>query len=617
MGLTTNTVIENVESDAYAYDAYAIERYGRDLEIEAADLVVADCDLFGAARTQAYFAAKKLLKEEATRMRKLQVIVTRALKKAASTRMPKAKGSTVRGSATSGQTARAQHTSTGGSNDADPDPLDVIIQDPYSRINSDPKSRPINRIARKAILAHRQGIEQKNPPAYNWYVARTLREIERAMLSVLRKTKTAISRDSLEEIPLAAVRLFSDLATDNKHDFGRTPNLVFTKTVADRCFKTTFRLHDYVTTDKRNPGAAAARKEAADLGIAEGSSREVSGCVYDAANGLVPVEDGGTPRIYTLSEKNAIAPVDFEIDGVKIKHLPAAPVQIRPAQRAAQMVALSRDDDDASDALELDAVTALGLDADAALELDADAADAVAAVDPTAHDQTAVTTRRDYAVINAHDLQNGRILDTRDADELDPDAETDVQIEVYTDSPEVERGGIDDTAASRKAKLAAENALHVKAGTIARQLVLYVRRARDKEVAVREVAAVLHQQEGGLGNLVLSCIRKDRESPEVFAALFEAIPKAANRAAADAHFSLPTQPTLDPALVRIGRRMSDITIVDCRKQHIEMLYQTIGGFSNRGNLRSLLRTRALNKQGLFPPEVVRVARLLMDEGDAA
>jgi hypothetical protein len=205
-----------------------------------------------------------------------------------------------------------------------------------------------------------------------------------------------------------------------------------------------------------------------------------------------------------------------------------------------------------------------------------------------------------------------RILDASDAHELDPDAENDVQIEVYTDSPEVERGGIDDTAASRKAKLAAENALHVKAGTIARQLVLYVCRARDKTAAAREVAAVLHQQEGGLGNLVLECIRKDRESPEVF----PAIVKAANRAAADAHFSLPTQPTLDPALVRIGRRMCDPTIVDCRKQHIEMLYQTIGGFSNRGNLRSLLRTRALNKQGLFPPEVVRVARLLMGEGDA-
>ena len=483
------------------------------------------------------------------------------------------------------QTRSEAKSGDSNSDDGDPDPADKVINDPYSAINSHVLSRPINRIARKAILANRQALEQKNPRVYNWYVSRTLKEIERAMISVLRK-KATLSQDSLDEIPLAASRLFADLA--GTHRFGVTPNPVFTRIVVANCFKTTFKLHDYVAPDNRNPGAREARKEALALGIAQGSSRADAADVYALANGLVE-GNGACPRLYTLPEDNAIPPSAFEIEGVPIQHIPAAPVQVS-APSEVQMLSLNRDDDDTGqcDALELDAA------------LDA------AAFDPAGHDAEAVTTKRDYATINVYDMQAGRILDARDAADLD--AENDVLVEVYTDNPDVqERGGVDDAAAGIRAKRAAENALHAKAGTVARQLVLFVTRAPDQTAAAREVAAVLNQHEGALGNLVLDCIRKDRSAPDICAEII----KATRWADAEALFSSPSTPDLDPELVRIGR-MSDITISDCRTQYIDKLYETVG-FRNRGNLISALKTRAFNKLGKFPAEVVRVALLLLDD----
>ena len=524
-----------------------IQQYERDNVLEGAERTLADVDLFGAPRTQEYFAAKQMLRDEAARMRKLQVIVTRALKKAASSPRPQASGEAV-----SGQTAAARHTSTGDSNsaDGDPDPADQIINDPHASINSHLLSRPINRISRKAILAHRQGLEQKNPRVYNWYVSRALREIERAMVSVLGK-KATLSQDSLDEIPLAASRLFADLA--GTHRFEDTPNPVFTRIVAANCFKTTFKLHDYVAPDNRNPGARESRKEALALGIAEGSTRADAADVYALANGLVKVVS---------------------------------------AHSKVQMLSLDRDDDDTGggDALELDALDAV-------------------AFDPAGHDEKTVATRRDYAVLSAHDFGKYILPDTEDFDTCAADEVA--APETHTDSidhPGNEWGSIDDTPASLKAHRAAENALHAKAGTIARHLVLHVSRSPDQPAAAREVAAVLRQQESAMGDLVLDCISKDRSAPDVCAAIL----KAHRRVDAELLFSSPSTPDLDPELVRLGR-MSDITISDCRTQYIDKLYETVGGFHHRNNLRSALKTRALNKLGKFPPEVVRVALLLLDD----
>ena len=500
---------------------------------------------------------------------------------------PRSTRSTQRGA----QTRSEAKSGDSNSADGDPDPADRIIADPFASINAHVLTRPINRISRKAILAHRQGLEQKNPHVYNWYVSRALREIERAMVSVLGK-KATLSQDSLDEIPIAASRLFTDLA--GTHRFEDTPNPVFTHIVAANCFKTTFKLHDYVAPDNRNPGAREARKEALALGIARGSSRADAADVYALANGLVE-GNGACPRLYTLPEDNAIPPSAFEIDGVPIQHIPAAPVQVSAGSKV-QMRSLDRDDDDTGggDALELDALDAV-------------------AFDPAGHDEKTVATRRDYAVLNADDFGQYILPGTEDFDTCAHDEVA--APETYTDSinhPGNEWGSIDDTPASLKAHRAAENALHVKAGTIARQLINHVDRAPDRTAAAREVTSALNQQDGALRDRVLKCISQDRSTPSICANILQ----SARWADAEALFRAPAKPDLDHELVRLGR-MSDITISDCRTQYIDKLYETVGGvggFHHRNNLRSALKTRALNKLGKSPPEVVRVARLLIDCG---
>lgn len=579
-------------------------QYRRDMDIMAAEAEVGDVLLFGAQKTAKYKAAQAFLKDYAAGrdllLKRVEQILNRARKQMAI-------GVKINGSAVSGQTAGAQHKTTGdsdGDSDGDPDPADEVINDPYSSINTHLLSRPINRIARKAILANRQGVEQKNPGVYNWYVTLTLKEIERAMRSVLRK-KATLSQDSLDEIPLAAVRLFLDLSMDNKHRFECTPNLVFTRVVEARCFQTTFKLHEYVTPDNRNPGVRESRKEALSIGIADRSSRAYAADVYSVANRLTDVKEEQPAFIRVcFPAKESITPstieLDAELDGVRIQHCPPKPVRISPERASAQMVSFNRDDDDddtgGGDALELDALDALD----------------AAAFDPAGHDEKRIKTRREYGVLNVADMEKGYLPDDADADLVNAgDAENDVQIEVYTDNPDTrEIGGIDYTPASVKAKRAAETALYAQAGTIARQVVLYVTRALDQTAAAREVAGVLNQQEGALGNLVLNCIRKDLSATDVCAKIL----KAAQWADAEALFCRPAEPDLDPELVRLGR-MSDITLSGCRAQYVEQLYETVGTFRNRGNLLSALKTRALNKMGKFPEDVVRVARLLTEKGD--
>lgn len=126
--LKTNDFFVEVCSEV-VFDGDA-QQYERDCALDAAQQAVADVDLFAAARSDAYFAAKRVLANEAARMRDLQVIVARVLKKAAARPAPGLATATATVGATSGQTAAAQHTSTGGSDD-DPDPAPAVqIIDP-------------------------------------------------------------------------------------------------------------------------------------------------------------------------------------------------------------------------------------------------------------------------------------------------------------------------------------------------------------------------------------------------------------------------------------------------------------------------------------------------------
>lgn len=129
----------------------------------------------------------------------------------------------------SGQTAAAQHTSTGGSDEGDPDPADQIIPDPCK---TDPRilahgDNPTARSIRKAILAIRQGIQH---PAASYCVQRALAEMVRQVKHRVRCMPYHIPADiATPLIQDAALSLLHGLA--KKHDFRRVPNPNFYKIV--------------------------------------------------------------------------------------------------------------------------------------------------------------------------------------------------------------------------------------------------------------------------------------------------------------------------------------------------------------------------------------------------
>ncbi len=126
--------------------------------------------------------------------------------------------------AVSGQTAAAQHTSTGGSSseDGDPDPADQIIIDPCK---TDPRvlthgDNPTARNIRKALMAIRMDVRH---PAADYYVQRALAEMVKQVKHRVRCMPFRIPADIV--IPLildAALSLLYGLA--GKHDFQRRPN---------------------------------------------------------------------------------------------------------------------------------------------------------------------------------------------------------------------------------------------------------------------------------------------------------------------------------------------------------------------------------------------------------
>jgi hypothetical protein len=220
--LKTNDFFVEVCSEAvFDGDAQQYERHERDLEVEAAEQVVADVNLFGAPRTPAFYAAKRLLADEAARMRTLVGVVARALKKGAIAGSTPAKRQGT-SSPVSGQTAAAQHTSTGGSEDGDPDPADRIIPDPCK---TDPRilaygDTPTARANRKAIMAIRMGVRH---PAADYYVQRALAEMVKQVKYRVRCMPFRIHTDLAAPLILdAALSLLYGLAA--KHVFRDLPN---------------------------------------------------------------------------------------------------------------------------------------------------------------------------------------------------------------------------------------------------------------------------------------------------------------------------------------------------------------------------------------------------------
>lgn len=571
-------------------------QYRRDLAIMAAEAERDDVVLFGAPKTARYAAAKALLNTHATETALLQKRVAQILARAM---VPVE----VNGRALSGQTAGAQHKTTGGDDgDSDPDPDDTVIGDPFSSINAHLLSRPINRIARKAILANRTGIEQKNPRVYNWYVTRTLAEIERAFRSVLSK-KCTLSQESLNEVPLAATLLFSYLT--EKHDFSKTQNPIFTKLVGRHVGYDTFHLHAYVSRDKDNPGAKEARKEAAELGIAEGTSQADSADMYALSDGLFASNRADWVVTRTLSAKpeDAIPASAETLDGVRIEHLPPQPVVVRK-RAAVQKISINQhddDDDDAGDGLELEALDALD----------------AAAFDPAAHDEKPIVTKRDYQVLSAAVMQNF----LPDTEVFDTSHETEVALgKVHTDSVDSmeDWGAVDDTPADVKAKRTAENALHAQAGTIARQLISHVTRASDQAAAAREVATALNQQKGDLGKLVMRCIKKDWSAPEVCTKILKAVQWSGvealfSRPPTFADFEQDAIETSPDLLVAVGL-CKDVG-ADAIKARILFTIDAMCELTASSKTREVMRflkSCAENRKGAYPADIVATAQKLYD-----
>lgn len=502
------------------------------------------------------------------------------------------------------QPARAKRASKGAAGNAskksgdsnssdDPDPDDRVILDPFSAVNADILTRPINRIARKAILAHRQGIEQTHPRIYNWYLTRTLREIEVSAISVLRKANPHIyiSRAALDELPSLAWRFFCRLATgdkgDNPHDFGQIPNPVFPVLIKKLIGKSPSAFHDYVTRDADHPGQKEARALAADLGIAPGGRRELCADVYEVADGQ-SAASSASPKVWTPDPAQAITPVDMECEGVLIQHIPAKTVSLPRA--AARFVRL--DKDGAGDAEEAEALSAL------------DASDA-AAFDPAGHDEQAVTTRRDCGVLNPSAMRAGHL---QQADEDEAPGEEDEVEEPESEVPDALKTSDDDDEESeldRKARRRADAERYTRAGTIARQLIRHVACAPDQGAAACDVAQALNQQDGETQKMVLECIQADHANPDICAQIL----KALRFADAEALFS-PKKPDLDTELTRLGR-MGDTTLRDLCTQHMQMLAR-VCQMRNSAVIQAL-HTRARNRKGRFPSEIVRVARLLLDD----
>lgn len=583
--------MQKIDHD-FMMDSTPEERAHKDFYHDPLGYIFPDAEEF--ARQEAAWRARDAARQR--QMDALRVLMRKAWQAQARQQAGQVASQTTRQPARARRSHRGAQTrsaaKSGDSND-DPDPDDQVISDPFAAINADSLTRPINRIARKAILAHRQGVDQTHPRIYNWHLTRTLKEIEDSAIRVLRKANPHIypSQATLDELPSLAWRFFCRLAMgdkgDNPHDFGQIPNPVFPVLIKKLIGKSPAVFHDYVTRDADHPGQKDARKLAADLGIAPGGRRELGADVYEVADGQSKLSSS-SPKVWTPDPAQAITPAATECEGVLIQHIPAQTVSLPRA--AARFVRL--DKDGAGDAEEAEAVGALD---------DSDAA----AFDPAGHDEQAVTTRRDCGVLNPSAMRAGHL---QQDDEDDALGEEDEVEEPESEVPDALKTSDDDDEESeldRKARRRAEAEQHTRVGSIARQLVNHVDRAPDRTAAARDVAQALNQQDGETQKMVLECIQADRANPDICAQIL----KALRFADAEALFS-PKKPDLDTELTRLGR-MGDATLRDLCTQHMQMLARVCQ--MRKSAVIQALHTRARNRKGRFPSEIVRVARLLLDD----
>jgi hypothetical protein len=480
-----------------------------------------------------------------------------------------------RGHVSRGASLRAAAKSGDSNDDGDPDPDDRIILDPYSAINNHHLSTTQNRISRKAILAHKNSIDKTHPRVYEWYVSRTLREIECAIVDTISDSgRFDISLEARDEAHEGAWIFFQRLC--ESHDFGKTPNLVFfgKKGLVSKSFvRTPEKLHEAVTADIRNPGQAEHRGISAEIGILKTRCRADAADISAVANGLISLGDN-VERKWWRSDEDAEERAK-EYQGVKIKHLPPQPIRER-AYHFATMVSLSSsgEDGDGLDRLELEAVDAHAETVDSEDWQDDDvAAEEVVEIDPE--------------VMGTNFMPDTEVFDTADADVppapvRDDDAPDDL---------------IDDTDTATDEEI-------LRAGTIARQLVLHVQRAHNQSAAAQEVVEVLNLQPVSMQNSVVEALRKDFANVEAV----NAILRAAGLAELE---QLKPEPfSIDAELTDFANR-DENALAACPDMYFADFMDKVGNEITSGNVLKLLRLRVENRSGRFSPEIQKVAAILL------
>jgi len=377
--------------------------------------------------------------------------------------------------------------------DGDPDPDDRIIIDPYAEINKHAKSTPQNRISRKAILAHRGGIYKTHHYAYNWYISRALREIEKAIIDTISDGgRFDISLETREEALEGAWIFFQRLC--KTHDFGKTPNLVFFGR-GGRVYKNFVRspdkLHAEIARDCYNPGQAEHRKKSVEIGIVLQNKKEFAADIYSVANGL------------TIDDGNPCKKISLDTSG---------------------------DDERRPDRLEFEAVEA----------------------------------------IDDAGIDNAGCADEADNDEIDATTEEE----------------------------------SLRAGNIARKLVLHVQRAHDQEAAAEAVAEALNMQSGNLPSQVIEHLRKDLANVEVVNAILRAA------GFAELEHRKPEPFRLDDKLADFAKH-DENALAACPDMYYSDFMDKVGNEITSGNVLKLLKLRVENRSGRFSPEIQKVAAILL------
>jgi hypothetical protein len=482
-----------------------------------------------------------------------------------------------RGHVSRGASLRAAAKSGDSNDDGDPDPDDRVILDPYSAINDHHLSTPQNRISRKAILAHRGGIGKTHPRVYSWYLSRALREIETAIIDTISDHgRVDLSPETHDEAGEGAWIFFQRLC--KSHDFGETPNLVFFGRgglVYKNFVRSPDKLHAEIARDCYNPGQKEHRKKSVELGIVKQNRKEFAADIYAVAHGLAAVEDAKIERKWWRSDEEAEERAK-EYQGVKIQHLPPQPIRER-SYHLATKVSLDScgEDGDGSDRLEWEAI------------------DALADANP-----------------DSENWQNIEVVPEERVTEIDPDEMSEY---VLPDTESFDHESDDVTAPvasdedlideSDDADEADEETL--RAGTIARQLILHVQRARDKIEAAQEVAEALNTQPVSMQNSVVEALRKDFANVEVVNAILRAA------GFAELEHRKPESFSLDAELTDFANR-DENALEACPDMYYADFMKTVGGYDiNSSNVLKLLRLRAENAKGFYSPEVQKAAAILL------